>query len=730
PGKKGDDAKEGLKIPEGTPPGQAFVQILDPATGTGTFLVEVIDVIHTTMVNKWKAQGHDAKKIAELWNDYVPKHLLPRLHGYELMMAPYAIAHMKIGLKLYETGYRFESDERARVYLTNSLEPPQDFSGHFDFDIPALAHEAQAVNDIKRRRRFAVVIGNPPYSNFGIMNKIPFILGLLEDYKRGLDEKKLNLDDDFIKFMRFAQWVIEVAGCGVVGVITNNTFIDGITHRQMRAAIRATFRKVYVLNLHGSSSKKETCPDGTKDENVFDIQQGVGVSLLVSKPTEHSLVSHADLWGVRDSKYTSLGKGSVRATNWRPITPDPPYHFFVPKDFRQIDEYSAYPSLTDIFSVNGPGVKTERDGVSIHWSSGELKQAVKAFKELSEAQLRAQFGLGPDSRDWKISSAKADVVKNDKPACYTQISYRPFDERHIWYSGQTRGFVGTPGFPVMQHMLRSDALGLLGMRQFEYDVPDYCYVFVSRFLIDNRVFVSNRGIANIFPLYTGGLLDAGQGSLLAHPKTNFKPAFLRRLCESLQLKESGSNGLPTGLTPEDIFHYVYAVFHSPGYRSRYAEFLKIDFPRLPLTGNLELLHALARLGAELTALHLLESPELNAIITTYTGPKSPEVRRVGWSNDTVWLDAGKTNAREGHRAERPGTIGFKGVPEQVWDFHIGGYQVCHKWLKDRQGRTLSDDDIAHYQKIVVALNETIRIMAEIDAVIDQHGGWPAAFQTG
>jgi hypothetical protein len=172
------------------------------------------------------------------------------------------------------------------------------------------------------------------------------------------------------------------------------------------------------------------------------------------------------------------------------------------------------------------------------------------------------------------------------------------------------------------------------------------------------------------------------------------------------------------------------VFHSPGYREQYEAHLKLDFPRVPLPGGVDLFRKLASAGHDLLALHLLESPKLGKPITTYTGPRNPKVGRVGWSDGTVWLDAGKTNAREGHRATKPDTIGFQGVPEEAWDFQIGGYQVCHKWLKDRKGRTLSDEDVAHYQKIIVALNETIRIMAEIDEVIEEHGGWPDAFQTG
>jgi len=229
----------------------------------------------------------------------------------------------------------------------------------------------------------------------------------------------------------------------------------------------------------------------------------------------------------------------------------------------------------------------------------------------------------------------------------------------------------------------------------------------------------------MFPLWLSPDEDAFDLVSQRHP--NLGPSFLRSLAVKLDVRQTAVHGLPAGLTPEDIFHYAYSVFHSPGYRSRYAEFLKIDFPRLPLTGNLALFRALAHLGGELVALHLMESPKLDHPITTYTGPKNPEVGRVGWSNDTVWLDAAAT--KKGQPAT-PGTIGFRGVPEAVWNFHIGGYQVCEKWLKDRKGRTLSKDDIAHYQKIVVALNETIRLMKKIDKVIEQHGGWPGAFQTG
>ena len=704
---------KGLKIPEGVSPDQDFVQILDPATGTGTFLVEVIDLIYRTLVTKWKAQGHGDRKIDSLWNEYVPKHLLTRLHGYELLMAPYAIAHLKIGLKLYETGYRFGSHERARVYLTNALEPAQDFSGRFEFAVPALAHEAQAVNTIKENRRFTVVIGNPPYSNFGKLNRIPFILNLLGDYKRGLNEKKLNLDDDFIKFVRFSQHLLDLSGSGMLGMITSSTYLDGVTHRRMRESLADSFSRVSVLDLHGSSKRQETNPTGRSDENVFDIQTGVAISLM-TKQSSQFVAGYAELWGSRPEKYNQLDGTAYTTTAWVRLAPETPYWFLRPKEMESCSEYQAWPTLKDVFQVSGCGIKTERDRVSIHWSAAECREAVEDFRTQSEGVLRKKYGLTTDSRDWKVANAKADVRKNRDERLFHQILYRPFDVRHIWYSGQTRGFVGTPGYPTMRHLLDGKNLALLTCRQ--QAELGFHHTFCTRLLAECcSVSLKTREITSAFPLYLAPQDE--QLKFTSGRVPAFSHAFLRSLCGVLGVKEEKPHGLPNGLTPEDIFHYAYAVFHCPGYRIRYAEFLKIDFPRLPLTGSIELFRVLARLGSELTALHLLESPKLDKPIADFIGARIPEVAKVSWSKDTVWID--KTL-----------TTGFKGVCEDVWNFHIGGYQVCNKWLKDRKGRTLSKDDIAHYQKIIVALSETIRLMKEIDEVIEQHGGWPGAFVIG
>jgi hypothetical protein len=713
---------EEIKIPDGVSAEQDFVQILDPATGTGTFLVEVIDLIHKTLVAKWRAQGHGEKKIGELWNEYVPRHLLTRLHGYELLMAPYAIAHLKIGLKLYETGYRFGSDERARVYLTNALEPAQDFSGTFEFAIPALAHEAQAVNSIKEKRRFTVIIGNPPYSGES-SNNCEWISSLIRDYHY-VDGQPLGeanprwLQDDYVKFIRLAQRAVTTTGSGVVGLITNHAYLDNATFRGARQSLLNSFSHGWFLDLHGNTKKKERHPDGSLDVNVFEIQQGVAISLLIkSESRRASNVDHSEVFGTREAKNELLGRSTFSSMEWQAITPISPFYLFIPQDQTLFSEYQSFHKITEIMPVHSNGVVTARDHFCIGWSPEEAWNVVRQFSDMKPEEARAHFDLGGDSRDWQVRLAQADV-KKDGPSRkrVVPIYYRPFDTRWTYFTGRSRGYLCMPRGESMSNMITGKNLGLITSRMTKGET--FQHVQATRSVSEAIVMspkTSNNGF--IFPLYL--LPDNYESDTLAfrsQPELNFAPAFLRQLTAALKVAPTKPHGLPAGVTPEDIFHYAYAVFHSPGYRSRYAEFLKIDFPRLPLTGSLELFRTLARLGGELTALHLLESPKLAKPISEFVGGRNPEVEKISWSKNTVWID--KTQA-----------TGFKGVPEAVWNFHIGGYQVCEKWLKDRKGRTLSKDDIAHYQKIVVALAETIRLMKEIDEVIEQHGGWPGAFQT-
>ncbi|MDT0498925.1 type ISP restriction/modification enzyme [Algiphilus sp. W345] len=711
-----DDVGRDYPLDENEP----FVQILDPATGTATFLVEVIDVIHRTMTAKWKKQGMSEAERTSAWNDYVPKHLLPRLHAFELMMAPYAIAHMKIGLKLQETGYRFRSEERARIYLTNALEPWVRQLPFIEF--AALAHEAAAVNEIKRHKRFTVVIGNPPYSVTSA-NFNPFIDGLMDDYKKHVrgEQGLVALADDYLKFVRLSQKLLAAPDCGFWGMITNHGYLKGLIHRGVRKELLGQFSAMFILDLHGDSNIGERAPAGRSNENVFDIQQGVAVSIAVRpfrKPSM-SAVRHCDLWGSRNEKYADLSSHPVSIRKWTDLRPVAPQCFLIPFDDANLAEYEVYPSLNDLMAVNSCGVKTHRDGVVIDC---DKKTLVARMSDIASERrlelLRERYSI-TDTPNWKLKEAQLKIKTDEVPQFIQRLTYRPFDYRWIYYNPKIIE-KGDSKYPTLRHMLHSN-VALLSARIQATGVFDA--VFVSKFLVEMKTAESSRS-CTVFPLFLmddAGSLRAELSNGGLRPNLNTKILF--SWAQKLGVKPKGNFGLPAGLTPEDIFHYIYAVFHSPAYRSRYAEFLKIDFPRLPLTGSLELFRALAQLGGEQVALHLLESPRLDHPITEFIG-SNKQVAKVGYAEGTVWIDASGTK-----KEASPGTSGFRGVPEAVWNFHIGGYQVCEKWLKDRKGRTLSGDDIAHYHKIVVALAETIRLMAEIDRVIDQHGGWPGAFQT-
>lgn len=714
-----------LKIPDGVAPQSAFVQVLDPATGTATFLVEVIDVIHRTLAAQWKQRGLTEAQQRSEWNQYVPKHLLPRLHGYELMMAPYAIAHMKIGLKLYETGYRFGSDERVRVYLTNALEPASDDKKQREFEewAPALAHEANAVNSIKRNQRFTVVVGNPPYSGLSA-NMSAEAAQLIEPYKlvNGVHfgERKHWLHDDYVKFFRLSESRVLAAGIGVLGLITNHAFYDNPTFRGMRWNLLQSFDQIRLLDLHGNTMRRERSPDGGEDKNVFDIQQGVAISLLGRLPNRAKrMVSYGELWGGREQKYSTLSTREVNALSQKQLTPSPEFYFFVPRIENNAAEYQTSLPLNEIFSIFSGGFITARDHFVIDLDRRVLLARIEAFADatVSDATIRADFFAGcgsdkypdGDTRGWKIPDARKRVRKDPHWRQHIhQCLYRPFDTRWVYW---TEWMIDWPRPEVNGHLLNKGNLGLVFMRQVASG-DAYSHFLVSRLPVDNRACYSNKGIMTLAPLYLHAAMSQGHGDLgfgqSSSARANFTSAFLKKLCEAIG-KESAER-----LTPEEIFYYAYAVFHSPGYRSRYAEFLKIDFPRLPLTSSVDLFRSLERLGRELVALHLLESPKLDRPLAACVGPANPEVEKASHTGDTIWLDQGQTR-------------GFRGVPSAVWEFHIGGYQVCEKWLKDRKGRTLSQDDIVHYQKIVVALSETIRLMAEIDKVIEAYGGWPGAF---
>lgn len=713
-----------LQIPRGVSPEEPFVQILDPAAGTGTFLVEAIEVIRLAMEGRWKKQGYMPLEFERLWNEYVPESLLPRLHGFELMMAPYAIAHMKIGLKLYETGYRFGSNKRARVYLTNTLEPPSDDKKQREFEdwVPALAHEANAVNAVKRHQRFTVLIGNPPYSLWSqnlseaarsIVHPYRLVDGQPIKEKGALQFEKI-LQDDYIKFFRVSQVQIDQSGFGVLGLITNHSFLDNPTLRGMRRSLLNSFDQIACINLHGNSAKKEVAPDGTEDVNVFDIMQGVAIFLGTRRCKASSFGSptllSCDLWGPRQSKYDSLRLATLKDLPFQLFDAQSPLYLLRPQNDLGAEEYAAGWRIPDIFQQGSMGVVTARDHISIGFDDQGLLAVATEFRDskLGDAEICEKLSI-PLKKGWDVAKARSALRREKHLESFIQdIDYRPFDRRRIFYHSS---LVWGRSWPTMQHILGKENVGLSTTRSIEAGV--FRHALCSKRLIGHH-FVSLKEVNYFYPLWiyqVDGELELDNGR-----RPNLSPNFVAALFSALSVPFPRGHGIAEDISPDEIFAYLFAILFSPEYRLRYDTFLRQDFPRVPLTRDPKLFRALARIGSQLIALHLLESPELAEPIGTYSGRKNPEVAKPTYARKTVWLD-------------KEQTCGFKGVPEAVWEFHIGGYQVCEKWLKDRKGRTLSKDDIAHYHKIVVALSETIRLMKKIDEVIEEHGGWPGAFST-
>lgn len=913
------------------------VYILDPACGTGTFLYFVIQQIHQNVV------GHSGPGA---WPAYARENLLGRIFGFELLMAPYTIAHMKLAILLRDLGYEFAGDERLGIYLTNSLEEAVKVSERLPFG-QFIAEEANAAADIKREKPIMVVLGNPPYS-VSSANQGTHIEELMDRYKEAVrSERNIQpLSDDYIKFLRFAHDRIERTGYGVVGMITNHSWLSGLIHRGMREELMKTFPEIYVLDLHGNARIGETTPEGGKDENVFDIQQGVAISLMVRPgrtgvppveggevgstgfqpveegqgpsgwkpelPKEEDKVRHADLWGLREGKYDRLRETEISRTSWEELSPTAPNHFFIPRDLTRESEYHQGWSLSEVFPVNSTGLETGKDEFFIDFEEAKLLGRAQAIEDASTGNhiLEEKYGLR-DTSGWKFTTKRQKALAQKTHGDITRLSYRPFDNRVVYFSPILR----RQHFQVMHHMLY-DNLGLVAPRQVTRLPYDSCLAVST---VSEYKLGSHDRNSNLFPLYVypeEGELEGlgaegrrpnlnpefvaefaeklglefvpeGQGDLergtpLYPSSTGFQPVTsdLRRTRRNLphweqagathfitfrlregeltpverqimldaclfwrqrrciveavvvmpdhvhvlarplpkpgeaggrkyyslsqilhsvksytaneinrrrgdsgplwveerfdrivrdeaefleKLRYMANNPVKAGLCrneqeyefywqrqeeqghrleayatgeertfgPEDVFYYAYAVFHSPTYRERYAEFLKIDFPRLPLTSDRALFAALVEKGRRLVDLHLMRD----------TGRIGPQPMLQGEGDYVVEKVRYVEGASEGEPPQQPppggasaaptGAAGgrvyvnatqyFSGVEPEVWEFHIGGYQVCHKWLKDRKGRQLTYDDIAHYQKIVLALRETRQLMQEIDKVIPR---WP------
>lgn len=703
------------------------VNILDPATGTGTFLVEVIESIYQTVHAKWLRDGCSEVEIAARWSEYVPLYLLPRVVGYELLMAPYSIAHLKISLKLIETGYTFGPNDRINIFLTNSLSGPKKFDETFDFAIPALDHEAHTVNLIKMSKKFSVVVGNPPYSGVS-SNMNEESIKSIEIYKyvngEHFGEKKHWLQDDYVKFLRLAETHIEKTGFGVIGYITNHAFIDNPTFRGMRWHLLQTFDRLLIVDLHGNVMKQEAPPEGLKNENVFDIQQGVAVAIFSKTPTSKSdcSVSHGDLWGTRTEKYLALNNSVVQDLVKTKLNPSEKFFFFCPHDDAFSSEYSGWPQVSEIFQVFAGGFITARDHFVVDMNKDLLLKRINEFrsKSLTDDEIRDQYftAMGStkypdgDTRGWKLSSARNSLRRDNHWKEKVRIClYRPFDERWVYW---TESMVDWPRPETNGHLLNDGNIGLVFMRQVASS-SDYTHVMVSRSPVDARACYSNKGIMSLAPLYLHEGSTSRSQTLFSDGEkfvTNLKPKFVSMLDKFVDGKKVNSD--------QQIFNYIVGILGSKTYRKRYESLLKIDFPRVPIPKNKSLFAKISILGGVLSRLQLLEEKIPLAEQPKFFGVKDAVVGRISHGDDAIWLDAVP-------RGLNSGTSGFSGVSEKIFKFEIGGYQVCEKWFKDRRGRSLTPDEIIHARKMLSSISRMISTQSEIDRIIEGQGGFPNAF---
>ena len=686
-------------------------------------------------------------------------------------MAPYAIAHLKLGMQLAALdmdpadrptwAYDFGTDDRLDVFLTNSLEPSVRAA-----EIPFAAfisQEANAAAAVKSDLPIMVVLGNPPYSGHSAnastrvlidpndprrrTRERTWIGSLIHDYffidDAPLAERNPKwLHDDYVKFIRFGQWRIDQTGAGVLAFITNHAYLTNRNFRGMRQQLMESFSEIYILDLHGNARSRHQPPGGGMDQNVFDIQQGVAIALFVKDP-EHqgpARVFHADLWGSRSQKYNWLSQRDYTTTDWEQIAPRTRFYLFKPQNLELAEEYERGWRLTDAMPVNVNGFQTHRDHFAVAFDRADIVNRIDDLRDQAktEAELRATYNLS-DNRDWTLEAARQAVQDNvDWEDDIIQCLYRPFDRRWCYFSPVAMDY---PRRELQRHVAGRTNICLgVGPAGNAVDDPEWSLVFSSREPADSNVF--RRGGVTLFPLYLFGTGEGEQGSLLDTPRDpnevvpNFADGFIQELAQRIALRfvTRGAGNLDETFGTEDVFHYIYGLLHSQNYRLRYADFLDVDFPRILVPTDRDLFRGIATVGRHLFELHQLEAPLLAQEIANYPvpGPDTVEITP-RWMPEEEDVLEGEPDAdaapRLGRiyineaRQGRPAQY-FGQVPEDVWDFRVGGFQVCEKWLKDRRRRALTSE-LRIFLRVLTAVRQTIDAIEAMDADLDE---WPWALQ--
>lgn len=686
------------------------IQILDPATGTGTFLRETILRIYENFKNK--NRNVSPEELKNKWNSYVPEYLLPRINGFELMMAPYAVAHMKLAMVLKDTGYDFNSNERLRVYLTNTLEEPGNSNGQLALWDDPLASESIAANQVKKNEGINIVIGNPPYSCESV-NKGDWILSLMDLYKKEADgitklqEKNSKpLNDDYVKFICYSQHLLKKSNQGILAFINPHGFIDGPIFRGMRAALLQTFDKIYIIDLHGNANRQEKCHDGSKDENVFDIKQGVCILILVKNnlniKNKQAKLYHSDIYGLRENKYDTLSGRTLEDLEFEEIFPSAPNCLFKKVNTELFDEYKEGFSINDLFILGANGIKTARDDFNLCKDRHELYERLDRFRKLPVENARSEYNLGNDVNDWKVSSAQHDINNNaviNDTLCedkIIKIMYRVFDDRWMLYTGQSRGIISRPRTEVTDQFIFGNNIALATGRTNKFPTCDH-FLCVDKMV---EMKAAERSTCTcVFPLYTYYQFDEKYLK-----QVNFNKDIVDRLARELSLiyhPEYLDQKDELSITEKDVFSYMYAILYSNSYRNKYTEFIKSDFPRIPYIKDKAIFWSLVRLGNQLIDLHLIKSESLLAQSCNFVD-NGRLVEKVYWKNNRIYINKHSY---------------FENIDEHDWTFLIGGYPPLQYWYRERKDIMLSEEEIVHYRAIVTVIKKTRVIMEEIDLVI-------------
>lgn len=641
--------------------------ILDPATGTGTFLAAVIRKIHKNL-----AKFGLALSISQLQES------LKNIYGFELLVAPYVMAHLKLISVLRDLDYQFQEYERLNIYLNNALNIQKaNQQTLFSYLDRSFAEETKLANEVKTDKKVMVILGNPPYS-VSTQNKSEWITNLIEDYKQ-IEGEKLKeqniqpLQDDYLKFIRFAHWKINKTGEGIIGLITNNSYLSGLIHRAMRWNLQKDFNKIYILNLHGNSLIKETAPDGSIDQNIFDIRVGVSIVLFIKNKNLNKKcnIYYADLFGKRESKLEFLDKNNIFSHDFVELNPIKPEFFFVQKDFSAKKEYDDFISVKDIFLEYNAGIVTSRDKFVIDISKTKLEQKIKFFLDKKNTNEAIEKNLGLKDQD----NFKFDKVRNIEfnETKITKYAYRPFDTRFIYYEPL---LIERHRFKIMSNMALEN-LGLCLKRRMMFDKNDNIIInrIVDYHLLNDQTY--------LFPLY---LYSEDPKSKHKQKVPNLKSEYLKKVKQKLGKVPS----------PEEIIAYIYAVLHNPNYREKYLEFLKIDFPRIPLP-NKETFADLVAIGQKLIDLHLLKIEDVDCKFEII-GDNTISKGYPKFKNNRVYINKLQY---------------FEPIAPEEYQFQIGGFKPMEKWLKDRKGRALTADDLFHYMKMHKAIKETISLMEEL-----------------